>query len=359
MKAERENAGNGQKKAVDSLLSEKNQPSALSEILTFLPETLQKTILKMDKLTLAQLSEIRLRRDVPVMVVKGNRSLFVSSAGALSPLPTENTCFLSSAQLEDVFMTMCGYTLHNVMHTLKDGYLTLPCGARVGVGVRAVYDKTGLSAVADVSSLNIRLPCNADGCSLPLLRVLCRNALPSVIVAGPPNSGKTTLLRDMARQLSSGFDGCCRKVTLVDERGELAGGRRENVGLNCDVLTGFSKAKGLEIAVRTLSPELIVADEIATEQEGNALRYAFASGVRVALSVHAADEAELLRKPLVGSLLSSGEFGYVVLLREYSYHYDVLEVADEADRSGAADGLRYAERMAAGTAFTAETADLS
>lgn len=358
MKAKRENTEKGAKKAVSLPSVHNYSRQRLSNILPFMPECLQNAINKLPTNVLSQLSEIRLRRDAPVVLVRGNRSLFVTSTGKLYPVPEKDCLYLTSAQLDDVFMAMCGYTLHNVMHTLKEGYLTLPCGARVGVGVRAVYDHDTLSSAGDVSSLNIRIPFEAVGCSLPLLRALYRKALPSILVAGAPNSGKTTLLRDMARQLSSGFNGCCRKVTLVDERGELAGEQRCSGGINCDVLTGFSKAKGFEIAVRTLSPELIIGDEIATEQEVNAVRAAFASGVRVALSVHAADEAELLRKPVVKALLASGEFGYIVLLRGYRYQYEVLEVIDEADGSGAVDRLRNADGYSAGTAPTAEASDL-
>lgn len=343
---------------MSSVAAEEQRRHLLAEILAYLPAALQVSVMRIAPSSLLALSEIRLRRDAPVVVVKGNVSLFLTASGELCCLPPTDCCRVTSAQLDNVLMAMCGYTLHRVMPTLKEGYLTLPCGARVGVGVRAVYEGNTLTAADDVGSLNIRIPYDADGCSLPLLRALCQDPLPSLLIAGAPNSGKTTLLRDMAKQLSSGFHGCCRKVTVVDERGELAGEGRRYSGVNCDVLTGFPKAKGFEIAVRTLSPELLIGDEIATEQEVHALQYAFASGVRVALSVHAADENELMRKPIVRQLLASGEFRYIVLLRGERYQYEVLEVTDEADRSGAVDCLRNTDGFLASATAAAETADL-
>lgn len=330
----------------------------LTEILPFFPEGLQTLLSSLPAETKDRLSEIRLRRAAPVTLVVGNGSCFIGKEGRLSAVPPRDSYCLSSAAFDAVFLAMCDYTLHRVMPSLREGYLTLSCGARVGVGYRALVDNGTLLTVGDVQSLNVRIPCEADGCSLPLLNALYQDDLPSVLVAGAPNSGKTTLLRDMARQLSSGFDGRCRKVTLVDERGEFAGDGRRTVGVNCDIVGGFPKAKGIEIAARTLSPELIVSDEIATEQEALTVRYAFASGVRFALSVHASDEQELLRKTVVRQLLSSGEFRYVVLLRGYTYQYEVLEVCDEADGDAAVDYLRYVDRMAAGTADSPEAADL-
>lgn len=107
---------------------------------------------------------------------------------------------------------------------------------------------------------------------------LCRQAA-SIIVAAPPGGGKTTVLRDLARALSGGFGGRYRKVSIVDERGEFGG---FSPGVNTDVLTGFGKKKGIEIAVRTLSPELIVCDEIADDAEVDAIKAGFSSGVAFA-----------------------------------------------------------------------------
>ena len=196
----------------------------------------------------------------------------------------------------------------------------------------AVYENGVLIAAENVMSLNVRLPHAWIGCSAALLNFLYVNTFPSIIIAGEPNSGKTTLLRDLARALSGGFNRRYRKVAVVDERNELAGKNNTafsfDLGSNCDVLTGFQKARGMEMAARTLSPEMIVCDEIATEEEVTAVRAAFSSGIRFALSVHAANRTELSRKPVVRQLLETGEFSYVVLLNRHTYQYEMIDAAE-------------------------------
>ena len=298
----------------------------------YLPESLQRLPSLMPAALIDRISEIRLRRNAPVVLVLRNTACFVNPLGELLETPEPSCLTVSSAELEEVFMAMCGYTLHSVMDTLKNGYLTLPCGARVGVGVSAVYENGVLIAAENVMSLNVRLPHAWIGCSAALLNFLYVNTFPSIIIAGEPNSGKTTLLRDLARALSGGFNRRYRKVAVVDERNELAGKNNTafsfDLGSNCDVLTGFQKARGMEIAARTLSPEMIVCDEIATEEEVTAVRAAFSSGIRFALSVHAANRTELSRKPVVRQLLETGEFSYVVLLNRHTYQYEMIDAAE-------------------------------
>ena len=304
-------------------------------VLEYLTDSLRAVFEIMDVEILKRINEIRLRRSAPVIVVIKNTSYFIDYNGDLYDTPNDHCVLMTPEELETVFMAMCAYSLHSVMDGLKKGYITLPSGARVGVAASAVYEDNRLIAVKDVTSLNIRIPREVSGCSDALLNFLYVNSFPSIIVAGKPNSGKTTLLRDMARNLSGGFNNRFVKLAVIDERNELAGKENDHLtldlGINTDVLTSFSKAEGIELATRSLSPEMIICDEVSTDQEVSSILYAFSSGIRFALSVHLSSREDLLMKPIIKTLLTTGEFSYIVLLDDYTYRYEIIDAAEVYD----------------------------
>ena len=306
--------------------------TALTQILPYLPRKLQQALRKTDVEILRNLSELRLRQNGYAVLVLRNTSYFIDDNAVLHKKPDETCVNVTESALRNSVMAMCNYSLHSVLPSLTEGFLTLPGGARVGIACAAVYDGGRLVSVKNINSVNIRFPRTVHGCSKRLLDTLYAEGFPSVMIAGAPNAGKTTLLRDLARQLSGGYGGIYRKIVLVDERGELAGidsaGEAAEIGVNTDVLTGFHKVKGIEMALRTLSPEMIVCDEIATQAEADSVLYAFSSGVRFALSVHASTRRELCARPVLRSLLESGEFTYIALLDGTSYRYEILDVSE-------------------------------
>lgn len=306
--------------------------SEFSNILTLLPNGLA---LKLNKINIAvtdRINEIRVRRNAPIAVVIKNTTYFADANGDICDCITPQCEVVDDELFDRTFLTICEYSIHSNMENLKNGFVTLPYGARVGIASTAVCDCDGIVSVKNVTSMNIRIPTECTGCSRGVLDFLYINAFPSVIIAGLPNSGKTTLLRDMGRQLSSGFNYQYRKVVLIDERNELAA-KQENkimldVGANTDVLTGFPKSKAIEIATRTLSPELIICDEVATTEEVESIVAAFSSGIKFALSVHIGKREDLLLRPVIKELMLTGEFDYVILLDKYSYNTEIIEVAE-------------------------------
>ena len=170
----------------------------------------------------------------------------------------------------------------------------------------------------DISSINIRIARQVYGCASGVLQAVGKNLRDGVLVAGAPSSGKTTILRDIARQLSSGLCGDVRKVAVVDERGELAGTYRgvpqNDLGPCCDVLDGYPKGEGILQAIRSLSPEFIICDEMGGLADVEAAAQGLNAGVGMISSVHAGSVRELLRRQQALSLLHTGAFGYVVLL---------------------------------------------
>ena len=201
-------------------------------------------------------------------------------------------------QLRELFLAACG----------RQGYVRLGENLRVGVCGTAVAEGGQVRSLRDITALVYRIPRQVPGCGdrlflegVPLER--------GVLVVGPPSSGKTTFLRDVARSLSLGRFGPSRRVAVVDERGELGG---YDLGPNADVLRGYPKAAGLDAAIRTLSPEVAVLDELS-QGDLEAVRGAAAAGVVLLASVHG--EAEhLSQRPLCRALVESGAFGTAVCL---------------------------------------------
>ena len=318
----------------------------LNEVVNHFDEGLKEIISGIDSVILEKITEIRIRKNRPVIIVIRNSSYFIDYNSDIYDYECHNAVTIDADSFDKLFLSFCDYSVYSSMETLKKGFVTLKNGARIGIAGTGVYDDKGLISVKDISSLNIRIPRQVIGCSDKILNFLYVNSFPSIIIAGKPNSGKTTLLRDIAYQLSNGFNNRYSKITVVDERNEITGKAGNtysmNIGANCDVLSGFSKASAIEIATRVLSPDIIICDEIATLDEVESINYAFSSGIAFALSVHISSYEELATKPVIRRLIESREFKYVVMLDNHSYNAEIIELSEvenEINRILAGDGI--------------------
>lgn len=285
--------------------------------ISFLPDSIQSMLIGLSDEIKNDAYEIRLRSGKCV-VVEGKTGTYFIGRNRVSRIYSEDLYKLSSAEISDSFNRLCSFSVYSHIDTIAQCFVTLPDGHRVGVCGTAVTDCGRTVSLRDITSLNVRIAGEYKGCADELLKNVFKNGLCNLIIAGPPSSGKTTLLRDMARQISDGFFGEYKKVAIVDERCEIApvssGEYLNDVGINTDVLSAFSKANGILCAVRALSPHLIVCDEIGTEGEIGAIQSGLNSGINFALSIHASSSEELEKKPQFLSLVSSGFECKIVIL---------------------------------------------
>ncbi len=289
-----------------------------SSAISFLSNNVMKMLLQLPEEIKEKTYEIRLRTEKPITLISSDGTIFIDKKGRPTYIYSGNLYSIQAEEMRDSFNRLCNFSVYSHSDSISQGFITLKGGHRVGLSGTAVTENGHISAIRDINSLNIRIAREFKGCADEVLKKAFENKMKNVIIAGPPSSGKTTLLRDIARQISSGRFGEYYKVAVVDERCEIFpvsdGVCSCDTGANTDVLSSFKKADGIMTALRTLSPQLIICDEIGTVDECYAINSGLNSGVNFVLSIHAASSSELKNKLQFKTLLESGISAKVVIL---------------------------------------------
>lgn len=310
--------------------------NSFDEAVSLITPKIRELLLRLDEKTKRRTYEIRLRANRPIILYGSYSSAFFNSDSSTSMVIKNNTVILSARDLTDTFNRMCGYSIHTHQNSIINGYVTIKGGHRAGIAGTAVCDTAGnVVNVRDVSSLNIRIAREVKNCADDIIKRFFADEAESLIIAGPPSSGKTTMLRDLVRKLSSGIGCRCFKVAAIDEREELAavsGGIPCNdIGFNCDILNSYPKQSAITTAVKTLSPQIIACDEIATSGEVEAIRLGVNTGVRFIVTIHASNFSELVSRPQVERLLETYSFDRVVMLKGGSEPCRIKEIYDSGE----------------------------
>ncbi|MDI3256601.1 MAG: stage III sporulation protein AA [Kyrpidia sp.] len=321
-------------------------------ILRLLPERVRTALSVGVSRGLRDVEEIRVRRDQPVQICAPGWEGFLTVQGRVTRRPAEGIV-TPAAEVMHILQGLSQSSLYALEEELRRGYLTLPGGHRVGIAGRAVVAGGRVQSQVDITGLNFRVARPVLGVSRALAPWLldAPGKPASVLVLSPPQCGKTTLLRDLAHHLSAGIWHPTvppLKVAVVDERSELAGtfqGRRHHdLGPRTDVLDGCPKAEGMMMMVRSMSPDVLVTDEVGGEADIAALMEAVGSGVTVLASAHAAGLKEASGRPALRPLLEGRIFHRYVVLSRRQGPMTVEGVFDGAGRRLKSEGTSPVQR---------------
>lgn len=283
------------------------------KVLDYLPEKIKNPLMQLNSELKISVQEIRLRAGRPLTITMSGSQFFVCKSGTFM-LPRMDSVFVTPNDLNDCFLKLCKHSVYSHNHELCEGYISLDNGHRAGICGKAVLKDGKIETVRDISSINIRIAKEVPNCASEILKG-CNGG--GILICGGPGTGKTTLLRDICRQLASGNGGNCKKVAVIDSRGEIAavsgGVPYTDMGSTADIITGVPKAKGIEMALRTLFPDVIAFDELGDIDEVSAVAQSFNSGVTIITTAHIGSTEDILKRPTVLKLLKTGAIEWVVL----------------------------------------------
>ena len=277
------------------------------------------------------LEEIRVRIGQPMEFVYDSKNQYPSIEGGACTFV--EGCFAGKENHELYRMTMqdisemlsyiSNYSLYAYKEEMKQGYITIEGGHRIGLAGGAVMEQGKIMGLHHVAFLNIRVAHQKQGCATEVLSYIRqKNSIYNTLLLSEPGAGKTTLLRDCIRQLS---DGDCAKqgmkVAVLDERSEIAachlGIPQNDLGMRTDVLDGCDKTEGMRMLLRTMSPQIIAVDELGAEADFMAVEQAVYSGCKVLGTIHAGDVRELFEKPYLSEWVKREVFQrYIWIKRE-------------------------------------------
>ena len=276
------------------------------------------------------LQEIRLRTGQPLFLISAGQEIMPKQDGRHYQVTRED--------IRETLQYISHYSLYAYENEIKQGFITIEGGHRVGMTGKAIIEQEKVKNIKHISSINIRVSHEITGCADQIIPYLVHNKqICHTLIISPPRCGKTTLLRDLIRQISDGneyLQGCT--VGVVDERSEIGGcyqGVAQNqIGKRTDVLDCCPKAEGMIMLIRSMGPQVIAVDEIGNSEEIHALEYALHCGCKILATVHGTSMEELRKKPFFEQLVGEQRFERYVVLSNRGKAGQVEGIYDEGGR---------------------------
>lgn len=293
--------------------------SNIQEIIGYFPKRIQNGLDKaLSKVTLQDgiilLEEIRIRSSRPIVLKYTNQEQVLENI-----IPTQE-------EILEILQYICNNSIYSYQNQICNGYITLKGGHRVGITGSVVTSDGRITNINYISSLNFRISKQIIGASSRIIKHVLNvdeNTVYNTLIISPPGVGKTTILRDLVRKISTGMEQINYKgitVGLIDERGELAamhkGIPQNDVGLRTDILDNVSKSVGMQMMIRSMAPQVIVADEIGSNNDVEAINYAVCCGIKGIFTAHGNNLNDVKLNPAISKLIDRKIFEKLIFLNK-------------------------------------------
>ena len=272
---------------------------AYGEIISIFPPEIKRCLFSIN---LQEAQEIRIILGQPLIIHYCDGDYFISKKGVLS-MTSSNCVAINKKDIEYITERISLSSLYSVKDELKKGYITISGGHRIGIVGTAVLTNNEVEFIKDISAMTVRIANEVVGCGQKLAKKIMEDGLKNALIISPPACGKTTLLRDIIREISeAGY-----YVGVADERCEVAGMYKGisgfNIGPKTFVMEGCQKAYAMECLLSTMAPDVIATDELGQDEDIKALYNAINSGVGVIATAHGRDKEQLLKKDVFKTLI--------------------------------------------------------
>lgn len=294
----------------------------METILNFLPKKISDLISQIPPNQKEELEEIRIRINRPVEITLKGEPRFLSYH-----IQDEDAVHLMNK--------ISQFSIYTLEEELKRGYITVSGGHRIGLAGKVILEEGRVKAIRDISSFNIRIAREKVAIAEPLIPYIYQRNWMHTMVIGPPQTGKTTLLRDIARIISSGdrTKGIqAKKVGIIDERSEIAGCvngiPQLTFGHRLDVLDACPKAEGMMMMIRSMSPDVLIADEIGRKEDAESIQEAVHAGIKLITTTHGTSIEEIRNRPSLRGIIDQGIFERFVILSRASGPGTITHILD-------------------------------
>jgi stage III sporulation protein AA len=286
----------------------------LEEILKYFTENIRNEILiffQKNEKYISEVQEIRIRANKPIIIKIGQASKILKY-------------IVNQEEVLEIFEKICENSIYSYRKQICEGFITVKGGHRIGISGSCVMEENKIININYISSLNFRIArekIDSSNCLLEYVLDKENNKIYNTLLVSPPGGGKTTMLRDFIRKISNGikeieFKG--KTVGLVDERGEIAaiykGVPQNDVGIRTDIIDNVTKAKGMQMLVRSMAPEIITCDEIGVKEDIEAINYAICCGIKGIFTAHGGSLEELVLNPVLSELFNKHIFERIIFL---------------------------------------------